>query len=112
MSNCIRPVGKYKTWGTLLESSHFSGLIEASDAEGNRVTKEKDGWVLRMGELTTWRGFRAFLWKHVQPYITVSNLRADTIIEEEGDGFEEAFTMTIRFFPPGSVPGEDWRKIY
>ena len=114
MSNCIQPRGNFRR-GVILDQTMFIGILAVEDTEGNKIFRSKrDGWVLKMGRMTTWRGFRCFLWDHVQPFVNQPRVKIPTLIADEGDGFAESFTATVDLFAPETKSADvaDWTKIF
>lgn len=114
MSNCIQPRGNFRR-GVILDQTMFIGILAVEDTDGNKIFRSsRDGWVLKMGRMTTWREFRCFLWDHVQPFVNQPRVKIPTLIADEGDGFAEAFTATAHLFAPGTKSADvaDWTKIF
>lgn len=123
MSNCVQPASARHA-EFALDPRHFdhTKLVCHRDSDGNEVFWDdtNEQWVVRMGQMTTLREWRSFLWDHVQPAVLVANVRVDMVVREESDGFADPVKWPVCFQPPGTKrptePGEAgweaWRKIF
>ena len=112
------PTPLFKKWGALLSPGHFSDKIAlVRDADGNRIEMSEDGPVLYMGDVTSWREWRTFLWNHVQPYVLLANVRLPVECFCESDGYARSFRGIVRLKSPGLRKcelgnGEDLEKMW